>query len=78
MLDDKSLSNPNLEVARHMSAKDVADLLERTTWRLIDTDPRDGTPIITWDVDPTTNPIGDWVIVRWQAMLARQAGREEA
>ena len=63
MLDDNSLANPYLEVARYMSVENVADLLKRTTWRLIDSAPRDGTPVIAWDVDRTTNPTGSWVIV---------------
>ena len=73
MLDDNSLANPYLEVARYMSVENVADLLKRTTWRLIDSAPRDGTPVIAWDVDRTTNPTGSWVIVRWQAIPTRQA-----
>jgi hypothetical protein len=78
MLDEHPLSSPYIEMARHMSVDDVAELLERTTWRLIDTAPRDGSPIIAWDVDPTTNPTGGWVIVRWQALPTRQAAGEEA
>jgi hypothetical protein len=45
---------------------EVVQLIERTTWRLIDTAPRDGTPIIAWDVDRTTPLCGTWVIARWR------------
>lgn len=66
MLDEDQPSNFYLDQARRLPVKEVAKLLERTTWRLIDTAPRNGTPIIAWDVDRTTNPIGNWVVVHWE------------
>jgi hypothetical protein len=75
MLDESMPPDFYLDLARRMPVEEIARLLERTTWRLIDTAPRDGTPIIAWDIDPTTNPTGDWVVVRWRpAATSRDPG----
>jgi hypothetical protein len=70
--EENALSDLALEWARHLSVEEVARLLERTTWRLIETAPRDGTPLIGWDIDPTTNPTGTWVVAHWEAAPTSQ------
>lgn len=69
---ETALSDLALEQARHLSMDEVARLLERTTWRLVETAPRDGTPIIGWNTDPTTNPTGTWVVAHWEAAATSQ------
>jgi hypothetical protein len=61
------VSHDVLARARQLRLDEIARLLERTTWRLIDTAPRDGTPILGWSNDLTSGFEESWVVARWQA-----------